>query len=161
MLTLTDGIFAPNGLTVIANDYGYANPSLEIEYAFSPPVDISDIRIFAGHDGDGSRGWINAKIEIDKGSGYQTLIDNLKTGDYGQLVPGQSMVSVVRLYDDAGGYIAGHVEKVKFGFYCVANPFEGTPQFRPPGSNAIVGTILKEIDIFGTSPSGVTDWINY
>lgn len=100
-------------------------------------------------------------MEVDTGTGYTLLKDNLKTGDYGQPVPGQSMVSVVRLYDDASGYLAGHVVKVKIGFYCVSNSFEATPQFRAPGSNAINGTILKEIDIFGTSPSEVKDWTNY
>lgn len=68
--TLTDGIFAADGLTVINADFGESFPgfgSLVIEYPFTRPYDISTIRVFAGHNGDGTRGWINVKIEEIKG----------------------------------------------------------------------------------------------
>lgn len=161
--TLTDGAFAAEGLSVIASDYAYTTPSIVIEYSFSPPVDINDIKIFSGHDGDGSRAWINAKIEADKGLGYYTVIENLKTGAYDQLIPGDSTVAVVRLYDDGSGWVASHVEKIRFSIYAVSNSFAVTNpgSFQPPGPDAINGAILKEIDISGVTPSAITDWNLY
>ncbi len=164
--TLTDGTFAADGLTVIASDAWYPNESLVLEYSFATLVDISDIRIFSGHDGDGARAWINAKIEVDKGAGYYTLVENLTTGEFGQPKPSTSMVGVARIYDDAAGFIAAHVEKVKFTFYSVSHNSLGT--FRawdyngPPENNySNQGTILKEIDIIGVTPTRTEGWEKY
>jgi hypothetical protein len=150
--TLTDGIFAINGLTVINQDYGEGSPDLVLEYLFTRPYDISTIRVFAGHDGDGSRGWINVKIDVDQGAGYSTLINNLKTGPYFQAVSTANMVSVVQLSDDAGP-AATNVNKLKFSFYCVTHndkmvftPFDDNTT---AGNYPNQGTITKEIDVFG------------
>lgn len=144
--TLIDGNFAANGLTVIANDYGYANPSLTVEFDLGAPKNLNEIRIFSGHDGDGSRAFINARIEIDKGKGYQVLEENLKAGEYGDPLPGDSTVAVARLFDNKG-YLAGPVEKVRIGFYCVSNSFAGGFFAEPGSGDCINGTILKEVDI--------------
>jgi hypothetical protein len=150
--TLTDGVFAINGLTVINQDYGEGSPDLVLEYPFTRPYDISTIRVFAGHDGDGSRGWINVKIDVDQGAGYSTLINNLKTGPYFQAVSTANMVSVVQLSDDAGS-AATNVNKLKFSFYCVTH--NDKMVFTPYDDNTTAGnypnqgTITKEIDVFG------------
>jgi hypothetical protein len=157
LASITDSLFAANGLTVIANDYGYANYDLVIEYTLAMPANVTDILIFSGHDGDGSRAWINADVMIDSGGGMYTLYQNLKTGPYGQAVPGNTAVAVVRLFDNSPipfPRIAGSVQKIRIGFYCVSNSFvDGS--FQPPGADGINGTIIKEIDVLGYEDMGV------
>ena len=157
LASITDGLFAIHGLTVIAADYGYANYDLVLEYTLSFKSHITDILIFSGHDGDGARAWINADVMIDSGAGFYTLYQNLKTGPYGQAVPGDTAVAVVRLFDDTGpnARIAGSVQKIRIGFYSVSNSFvDGS--FQPPGTQGINGTIIKEIDVLGYEDMGVT-----
>ncbi|MFB3896127.1 MAG: hypothetical protein ACE14V_07490 [bacterium] len=123
-----------------------------LEYPFTRSYDISTVRVFAGHNGDGSRGWINVKVEVNQGSGYSTLVNNLKTGPYFQAVSTANMVSVVQLSDDAGP-AASNVSKIKFSFYCVTH--NDKMVFTPYDDNTTAGnypnqgTITKEIDVFG------------
>jgi len=155
--TLTDGVWAPNGLTVIATDYGEAFPNfydLILEYNFTTPKNISSIIIFAGHDGDGARGFINCDVAIDTGSGYIDLYKEFKTGPYGASAHDNSSVSAARLYQsDAGHNIASNVQKLKFSFYdCTHNnanaKFIKWNDNTTEGNYPNQGTILKEIDVF-------------
>ncbi len=158
LATLTDGVWAQNTLTVICDDYGEFYPdfgSLVLEYAFSQPVRIADIRIFAGHHELGDRAWINVKIDADDGISTHTLVKNLTTGIYGQSRPDESTVSVVRLYASEQEYMISNIKKLKFTFYNVSHnssgAFKAYDDNGPPENNyPNQGTILKEIDVFGS-----------
>jgi len=164
LASITDSLFAIPGLTVIAADSagGY---DLVIEYTLAMPANVTDILIFSGHaDSGGSRAWINADVMIDSGAGFYTLKQNLKTGPYGQAPIGgiDSAVAVVRLFDDSGpnARIAGSVQKIRIGFYCVSHNSTGTfkafDDNSPPENNyPNQGTIIKEIDVLGYEDLGV------
>ena len=165
LATLTDGTWAANGVTVIANDIAYPGTSLQVEWTFSTVANITDIIVFSGHDNVG-RGWINCDVEVDTGSGYSTLKSELKTGDYGQTQPGgTTMVGYVRLYDDLGANIATAVQKLRITFHAVAhnttNFFQKFDDLHPPAPNNYpnMGTVLKEVDVLGTS--SVYSWELY
>lgn len=159
---LTDGTWEPAGLTVIASDNAYPGTSLQVEWTFPAGAQISEIIIFSGHDGVG-RGFINCKVEVDTGTGYTLLKDEAKTGDYEQVQPaGTTMVGYVRLYNSLGGNIATSVDKLRITFYCVSHSstqfFQKFDDLHSPAPNNYPnqGTILKEVDVFGTS--SVLNW---
>lgn len=159
--SLTDGVWASNGLTVIANDDFYPNPGLVVEYSLNH-VTVTKIAVFAGHDSGGDRGFINCKVETDSGSGYTQLGSKMTTGAFGQAKPNNSVVSSVVKYDPAG--LASDVTKIKFTFYSVSHNSTGTfkewnDNSAPENNYPNQGTIIKEIDVFGIEPpSEVTDW---
>jgi len=162
---LTNGTWDTGGLTVIAADSDGGVPVLVVEYTFTSAT-IYDIIIFGGHDGDGSRGWINCNVEVDIGSGYTTLMNEVKSGVYGDL-PAAAVSSLVRLYDSAQAAIATGAIGLRFSFYDVSH--NSPPSFfqkyddnitNPPLNYPNQGTILKEIDVYITSlPVG--DWTIY
>ena len=155
--TLTDGTFASSGLTVIAGDYDtLSTASLVLEYDLSTTYSISSIRIFAAHDGDGSRAFINCDVEVDKGSGYSILASKAKTGAYG-LAKGAAVSSGLYIADNAGALSTG-VKKIKITFFKVSHNSNGNfaDPFVLPYPNQ--GTVLKEIDVFGAVSSEVNDW---
>jgi len=166
--TLTDGIWSSNGLTVIVDDSDGGLPALVVEYTFSA-TPIYDIIIFAGHDGDGARGWINCNVEVNTGSGYTTLMNEVKSGLYGDL-PAAAVSSFVRLYDSAQAAIATGVIGLRFSFYDVSHN-SGTSFFQkyddnttnPPLNYPNQGTVLKEIDVYNTPPveAGCVYWTVY
>jgi TolA-binding protein len=158
--TLTDGVWSSDGLTVVAGDIPFDDSaqgpySLQIEYSFNEAKNISEILVFSGHEGDGARGWINCDVDIDRGFGYDGLIAEWKTGDYGQECPKCSTVSALRLYDDAGYAIAENVQRIRFKFWAVSHNttsffqpyYERTSERAKNYPNQ--GTVLKEIDVFG------------
>ena len=162
--TLTDGTWAANGLTVIAADTDAStNPSCEIEYTFTNAT-IERIALFAGHDGDGSRGFINCQVDVDTGSGYSQLLSNMMTGSFGDS-PSSAVSSYARVVNTNG--LATGVQKLKFTFENVAH--NSTQFFQAPDDNTTnpplnypnTGTILKEIDVFGTDYTGIEDWLLY
>ncbi|HNT33755.1 MAG TPA: hypothetical protein PKH07_02030 [bacterium] len=144
LATLVDGAWAPNGLTVIAADYG----QLVIEWPFGTPQTLYSIVVFAGHDGDGARAFINCKAEVDTGSGYTTLIDEAKTGDYG-LSHQSAASSYIRIRDTNKNALVTGCTKLRLTFYDTAHA--GGSLFTAPSDGSTVqGTILKEIDVFNT-----------
>lgn len=162
---LTNGQYDANGLTIIAQDNQAPNPSLVLEYDFidgGETADITGIRIFSGHDGDGSRVFINAKVEVDTGFGYSEL-GNLRTGSFGLAAPGNSSVAYVEWIGSAT-----EVEKIRFTFENVSH--NSTHFFQAPDDNTTnppqnypnQGTIIKEIDLFGTlNTTSVKEWDLY
>jgi|GEM_PF-733797 len=160
---LSDGEWDANGTTVIASDAAYPSISLQVEYLLNDALTTGMV-IFAGHDGDGARGFINCEVEIDQGSGY-TALDTLETGPYGHPKPNNSLVSyVAKTYDPP---LPG-VEKMRFTFHSVSHNSTGFFQrwddntTNPPVNYPNQGIVLKEIDVFGTpAASGVEDWFLY
>lgn len=161
---LTNGVYDANGLSVIVADVSNVI-GLSVEYDFSPATaDIDEIVVFAGHDGDGSRAFINCVVEYDEGSGYVQLAQ-LLTGSYGTPSPGESVVSDVKVVDACSDM--EDVQKLKLTFYSVSHNSTGFFQAwddnttTPPANYPNQGTILKEIDVLGTIDSGVEDWRLY
>lgn len=164
---LTNGTFDASGLTVIAQDNQAPNPSLVLEYDFSAGGEVADvtgIRIFSGHDGSGgSRVFINVKVEVDSGFGY-TELGNLSTGSFGLAAPGGSDSAVA--YVEWSGS-ASDVEKIRFTFENVSHNSTGFFQApddnttNPPLNYPNQGTVLKEIDLFGTKSLSVREWDLY
>jgi hypothetical protein len=166
---LTNGTWDTNGYSVICSDRDIVGgPALIVEYSFTSAKNIAEIRVFAGHDGDGSRGFINCDVAIDHGSGYIDLYKEFKTGPYGASSHNNSMVSAARLYQNAGNNIAVTVQKIKFTFYDVThndNPkyiFKKYDDAIGYGGTNIPnqGTILKEIDVL-EGPSSEENWYIY
>lgn len=155
---LTNGAWDTNGLTVIMADEPGAptgNPSCTIEYVLTNAT-IDKIVIFAGHDSQGSRAFINCKVETkDIGGTWTQVGGNLTTGAFGTLVPGQPAVSLVKF--ESAGMVTG-AYGIRFSFYRVNNPFDPPPDIFDPPSNGINGTIVKEIDVFGEDKVSVDDW---
>jgi hypothetical protein len=152
---LTDGNFNSNGLSVILNDY--ALPSLYVRYTFPQPMNIYDIRIFAGHFGDtGNRAFINCDILIND----ELAREELKSGILGQNPVGGDSVAVVRWAPDEGqSFVAENVSNIEFKFYCVSgigagfldpwDPCQHPDKDKDGTGMAYVASIIKEIDVFG------------
>jgi hypothetical protein len=165
--TLTDGAWAAGGLTVIAADNAFPSVGLQAEYdiygLFTQVADVEKIVIFAGHDGDGARGFINCDVEVDTGSGY-VLADSLRTGAFGKAQ--EAAVSAWVSWTDLTASILTDVERVRFTFYSVSHNSTGFFQAwddnttNPPLNYPNQGTIIKEIDVFGTlrPKTRVDDW---
>lgn len=159
---LTNGTFDPNGLTVIGRDTdGSSDPSLIIEYDFSTSGEVADvtgIRIFSGHDGDGARVFLNVGVEVDLGAGYVSL-GTLMAGTFGLAAPGQTAVA----YAEWTGSQAG-VQKIRFIFENVSHNSTGFFQApddnitNPPAAYPNQSTVIKEIDVFGAKSLSVKDW---
>ncbi len=160
---LTNGVFDANGLTVIGADVGTGAPSVVLEYSFVADnllAAITKIDVFSGHDGDGARVFINCKVEVDTGTGY-TEVSRLKTGPFGIAKPNASSSA----YVEWTGSLTG-VQMIKFTFEDVSHNSTGFFQApddnttNPPLNYPNQGTILKEIDVFGTTSifNGVSDW---
>lgn len=152
---LTDGLFNSNPLTLVLQDYGY--PALSVTYTFQTPVDIREVRTFAGHSSDGgNRAFQSVDIYIN---GEPGAVD-LTTGPYGQVSGGDSAVSLIRWIPTEGDeFTATDVSNLKIVFWCTSSL---TKEFRDrwsPLSNpemdidgagrAYVAPVIKEIDVIG------------
>lgn len=153
---LTNGTWDTPGVTALVNDYGLTDPAIVVEYPLTNAT-IDKIVIFAGHDGDGARAFINCKVETKHSAGgaYTQLAGNLTTGAFGTAIPNTQTVSLVKF---AGTGIDTGVYGIKFSFYGVSNSFNLAAGFAAPGADAINGTIVKEIDVFGQNKVSVDDW---
>jgi len=164
---LTNGEYDANGLTVIGADTdGSSQPSFTVEYDFvagGEQADITGVRIFSGHDGDGTRVFINASVEVDTGSGYAPLA-TITTGAFGLTKPNASSVA----YAEWAGTV-NDVQKIRLTFENVSHSSTGFFQdpadnvTNPPQNYPNQGSIIKEIDVFGTKEpaASVMDWTLY
>lgn len=161
---LTNGVFDANPVTLVLLDYGA--PALRVRYTFDPPVDLEEVRIFAGHMADGgNRAFQSNDIRINGA----LAVAELNTGDYGQASGGDSAVSVVRWLPAEGEtFVARDVAEMDVILWCassltldfldrwdpVLHPDRDTDGAGP----AYVAPIVKEIDAFGvpSTPSGST-----
>lgn len=163
---LTNGIWDSNELTIVLSDIDTSpispNPTIVIEYNFMYPRPLREITIFSGWQYSGYRSFINCKIETKHSitGSYTILIENLKTGDYGMLYQNKPTVSCVSC---CGYFMDENIYGIRFSFYAVSNPFYGPKpnEFLAPGE-AIIGTILKEIDVIMEVPCcRIDEWNLY
>jgi hypothetical protein len=150
---LTNGLFDSNGLTLVLLDY--AEPALRVRYSFEEPVDIEEVRVFAGHGADGgSRAFQSNDIIING----QAAAVELNTGFYGQESGGDSAVSVVRWLPAAGQtYAATRVSEMDVLLWCTSQMGEifvdrwstDYPSDTDGLPKAYVAPIIKEIDVLG------------
>ncbi len=162
LATLTDGLFGGNGATVVLADY--ALPSLHVRFTFAQPMDLSDLRVFAGHLGDtGNRAFISCDVIINGVLARREL----RTGTYGQAPVGGDAVAVVRWGPQSGeSFIAQGVTTFEVKFYCVSSVSGGfddpwdpciDPLLDGDGLGAAyVASVIKEIDLFGEPATGQT-----
>ena len=164
---LTDGTWlSGDNNASLLNDNLSPNPCTVIEYDYSAEgyADISEILVFGGHDGDGTRAFINFDVAVDTGSGYTDLFTEAKTGPY-TWAQQSAASAVVRLYDGAAGNLATGVQKIRFSFYDVSHNSTGWFQkyddgtTNPPLNYPNQGAIIKEIDVLGNT--AVSNWDIY
>ena len=157
LATLTDGTWDSNSVTVIAADNAYPDKSLQIAWTFGTPQDIYTIVIFAGHNDDGSRAFINCKVDVTTIFGHYTLIDEARTGEYGK-TPEAAACSYLRIRNDDYGAMVAGCQLLVIEFYAPTHNSLGVlkkyDDSSPPENNVPnQGTILKEIDVFNVATS--------
>ncbi len=164
---LTNGSFDPELAAVVLRDYADHEPALLVRYEFERRVTIEEIRIFAGHFGDGgNRAFQSDDIYIN---GIPAALE-LTSGEYGQVSPNSytSAVSVVRLLPETGAsYVAQGVTSVDIQFYCTSSlnldfrdrwsPYLDPDQDRDGADPAYVSPVIKEIDVLGFEEPTITD----
>ncbi len=153
---LTDGEFDSNSMTLILLDYG--EPALHVRYTFDRPMDLTEVRIFAGHFSDGgNRAFQCNDIRVNG----VPAVTQLTTGNYGQTSGGSSAVSLVRWLPAEGEtYVARSVETLDILLWCTSSvnldfrdrwdPVENPEEDTDGAGPAYVAPIIKEIDAFGT-----------
>jgi len=169
--SLTNGQFDASGTTLVLMDYPHPDPALRVRYTFPEAMDITEVRMFAGHVGDiGNRAFQSNDIYINGA----LAASELNTGNYEQVPPNSDAVSLVSWLPVAGEtYCATNVTTIDVAFYPVAGIGEGfrdrwgpctDPAEDTDGAGAAyVSPIIKEIDVFGTihvTPK-VTSWETY
>lgn len=154
--SLTNGLFDSNILTLVLQDY--AKPSLKIRYTFEPSVDLTEIRIFAGHFGDiGNRAFQSADFYVNN----ILKKSELNAGVYGQKAPGAAAVSMTKWVSGTGeNFIATDVKTLDVEFWCVSYISGGfIDRWSLCGDGdkdtdgydaAYVASVIKEIDAFGS-----------
>jgi len=159
---LTNGQIDSNPLTLVLADYD--DPALRVRYTFDPPVDISEVRMFAGHFSDGgNRAFQSNDIYVN---GVRVATE-LTTGNYGQVSGGTSAVSLVRWLPAAGEmWAATKVTSLEVEFWCTSSINGGfldrwdpltNPELDNDGAGpAYVAPIIKEIDVLGEISPAIT-----
>lgn len=161
---LTDDVFATAGVNLLGQDNVSPALSFQVELDFTAglnTVEIDEINVINAHDGDGSRAFVNADVEVDTGSGYAALT-NLLTGPYGRAAEAASVMRA--------GWTgsASAVQKVRLTFYDVSHNTTGF--FQDPNDNTTTpptnypnqGPIVKEVDVIGVvTPTSVDNWSMY
>jgi hypothetical protein len=168
LAAVTNGAFDSNGVTLVLADY--AQPSLRVRWDFAQPVDITEIRSFAGHDGSGGN---RAFQSFDVHVNALLLESDLTSGAYGQSSGGTTAVSLVRVLPEAGAtHVAKRVTRLELAWYPVSNldaffvdrwdPLVDPDDDLDAASPAYVATILKEVDVLGApSPPTPETWVLY
>ncbi len=166
--TLTNGIFDiynPNFQPVVPVDA--PGKPLHLRYTFAEPVDIDEIRIFAGHRGSrGERAYQSHEIHLN---GVQ-VVEDLRTGNYGQAIRDEhdtaiSMVSWKSGPEDGElAEAARGVETLEIVVWPVTS-YNGDfrdrwcPVLEPEkdvtgAGPAYLAPSLFEIDVLGSTPNG-------
>ncbi len=161
----------PNTLVALCEDdntpggsrVGPVLPKTVIQYSFSPAVDIKELRIWVGHQGDsGNRARFDALVEVShNGTDFETVAPRFRNGVPGDPpgATGESGIGYGRLYNTTGGTIAGNVALLKLSFFgCGAF---GTGVFTERDWSGNNNTIIKEIEAWGNSPAPVEDWMMF
>jgi len=152
---LTNGLFDANYLTLVLADY--SDPALRVRFEFPEPVDITEVRIFAGHDRDsGNRAFQSNDIYVN---GHPAALE-LNTGSYGQVATGWSAVSLVRWLPPEGEKVAAkNVHSLDILMWCTStlssdfvdrwSPLDDPEKDWDGAGPAFVAPLIKEIDVFG------------
>ncbi len=153
---LTNGLFDSGSETVLLADY--TSPALRIRYYFETPVDVREVRVFAGHLNDGGyRAFTSTDIYVNGEPG----ILELNTGTYGQASPetAEGAVSVARWRNDDDSFVAANVKLLDLVFWCTStfnydfrdrwSPVQNPDKDKDGGGPAYYAPILKEIDVLG------------
>lgn len=151
---LTDGVLGINVEAVLAD---FARPSLVVRYNLSSPVDIERINVFAqNNDGRIFQNY-NVEYSTTGSSNFSTLLNEVRTGAFGQVNNGTWNHSLTSVIGDASGPIATEVDALRFTFYSVStvdpvgvfwDPWDvGEPGNVDGVQRAYVSSIIKEIDV--------------
>ncbi len=152
---LTNGLFDSNPLTLVLADYSH--PALHLRYRFETPVDLREVRVFAGHSGDtGNRAFQSVDFYVN---GQPAALE-LLTGPYGAGSGGARAVSLLRWAPPAGEtHVARRVETLEILSWCVSDlnslfldrwdPIADPDRDTDGAGPAFVAPILKEIDALG------------
>ena len=165
---LTDGVAGAPTEAVLAD---YSRPSLQIRYDLAAPQTIESINVLAaGADGRVFQNYDVQHSVIGDGS-FQTLIDNVTTGPFGQVNDGSIGATLTQITGSQPGPIGVDVDSLRFVFYDVStvNPasvFWDEWDADEPGDidgnpRAYVGSVIKEIDVFeytGPSVGNIADF---
>ncbi|MCB9850712.1 MAG: PKD domain-containing protein [Phycisphaerales bacterium] len=150
---LTDGEEGADVEAVLAD---FSRPSLQVVYNFGSPIAIERIRVFCRNiDGRVFQNYDVAYSQVGSAT-YDTLVDNVTTGPFGQANTGALGGSFTEIAGNQPGPIAANVDALRFTFYCVS---QTSGEFRDeydafePGDTdgldqAIQASIIKEIDVF-------------
>lgn len=159
---LTNGAFDANPVTLVLLDYG--SPALRVRYAFDPPVDLQEVRIFAGHASDGGNRAFQSNDIYVNGA---LAVAELNTGGYGQLSGGASAVSLVRWLPVEGEtFVARNVTEMDVVLWCASSlsldfrdrwdPVQDPEEDADGAGPAYVAPIVKEIDAIGVPSTGAS-----
>ena len=161
---LTDGLAGSSLEAVLAD---YSRPSLQVRYDFSPPMHIGSILVFADNvDGRVFQNY-DVAYSVSGSASYQTLIEDATTGPFGQVNNGAYAASLTTIYAEQTGALATSVDALRFTFFDVSTvspPAVFWDEWDPdePGDTdgnprAYVGSVIKEIDVFGASAGNLAD----
>ncbi len=166
---LSNGLFDSNGVTLVLADY--ESPALRVRYTFPQPMDIEEVRIFAGHNGDGgNRAFQSNDIWING----EPAATELNTGNYEQKSGGSKAVSLVRwLPEEGNGFAARYVETLDVFMFCSSSlsgdfrdrwsPLDDPEKDKDGLGPAFVAPIIKEIDVLGRQSPEIEsgNWMVY
>lgn len=163
---LTNGLFDANPATLRLADH--ARPALRLRYEFPAPVHLEEVRVFAGHLGEGGyRAFQSNDIYIN---GAPAKLE-LNTGDYEQVSPSEdgksgTAVSVVRWRAPEGQrFVATNVRILEIVAWATSSynfdfrdrwcPVLDSTRDNEGAGPAYYAPILKEIDAIGVPAASV------
>ncbi|UCG16795.1 MAG: PEP-CTERM sorting domain-containing protein [Phycisphaerales bacterium] len=160
---LTDGIEGAGVEAVLAD---FSNPSLQIRYDFTTPINVREIRVFASNPGPpyNSRAYQNYDVEymLDGDPTTYELLDYVRSTEYGNWNGQTEFVgsTATRIRNDSYGWLLQDVVQLRFRFYCVGqttggfwDPWDaGHPEDTDGNPAAFEASIIKEIDVIDVIP---------
>lgn len=155
LAALTDGEF--RGDFALGADGASAGP-LHLRYSYEVPVTVREVRVFAGQKEEGGR---RAFQSIDILLNGTLVAEDVRTGNYGQTLPGadQAAVSMVNWIPEGSVPEAAAVETVDIVIWptsALQGDFRDrwTPTADPErdidgGGPAYISPMIREIDVIG------------